>query len=571
MEGWTRRHIGRLVVAVSRWGRGISAAWGRYWFASDGRISIEVIRIALALGALMTWHRAVAPSYQRLVDLVSMRAYHPFGVMRLLGESPPPVPVLEACKWLALIASLAMLVGLASRISTLVSLLAMLVVVGMRESFSTPWHHSYTPILAAHLAFVLAPSGRMMSVDALLRRWRGLPGRAATPQPAWPALLVQLVVAIPYASAATAKLMKGGLDWALSDSLRHHILARFGWTGHPRTPVADLLVQNETLWQAAALGNLVSQLAPLFACLFVRRPRIRFALGMFYVLETIALDVVMELPNYQWLPLAVVFVDWDRLVAWLRRRRTRGGPPAEPVEPARPARAVSPVIAGFAGAHLIITFGPVGLDQRLNSFPISQYRMFSEVRAKKPYAEHQSWEFETIRFALRRKGDSIERADTRLDAIYYKKGSVRSPQEMEKILRQASRLAAHGKQLRTLTAWYTILQAPPYPDSPELIPYRIGILGRMRGKRFQSLLGRAATDEIGRPYVAPAPVGIALPAEVKLTCFLGLDPVPRPIAIERRDGRFYYTPAEPGRYLFVAEIAGERFIVAETRHRRPGR
>jgi hypothetical protein len=546
----------------------LAAAWRRYWFGTDGRISVEVVRIAIAVGALVTWQRAAASSYGGFLELLGERAYHPFGILRLFGTAPPPAPFLELCKWLALASSLAMLVGLASRASTVISLLTMLVMTGMREGMGDTWHHSYTPLLATHLAFVLAPCGRMMAVDAVLRRWRGKPTGAEVPRPAWPAILAQLVAAIPYGSAAAAKLIGArGLDWALSDSLRHHILARYDWTGHPRTPVADLLVHSEPLWKAAALGNLMSQLAPLVSCLFVRRPWIRFALGAFFVIETIALDKVMDLPNYQWLPLAVVFVDWDRLVAWVRRRRDRDHVAAQPAEPVPPPRWVSPVIAVFIPVHFAITFGPVGLDQRLNSFPISQYRMFSTVRAKRPYSRHQSWEFETVRFTVEGPGGAIPGAADRLAAKYYRDGDLRSPVEIQRLLNQARRRLASRRTIRSITAWYTVLQAPAYPAPPDLVPHPIGILGRLRGQRFESLLGSAGVDENGRTYLTLAPTGLEVTGDLKVTYLLGLDPIPRPIAVEKQGGRLYYAARERGRYLFIAEVGGEHFILAEARQR----
>ena len=69
--------------------------------------------------------------------------------------------------------------------------------------------------------------------------------------------------------------------------------------------------------QAIAALNLVTQAVPLAAFFLVKRPVLRACAGAFFIVETVALGVVIQLWNLHWLPLAAVFVDWDAL---LRRR-----------------------------------------------------------------------------------------------------------------------------------------------------------------------------------------------------------------------------------------------------------
>ncbi len=299
----------------------MAEAWRRYWFGARAPLSIEI----------HAWNLTSAQSYQAVLDRYPEGAYRPLGLLRLFGGDPPPVWCLETLKWLALIGAIFVLVGLATRPSLVVTTIAMCLLVGFKEAFGKSWHHSFTPLLVAGLAFMFAPAGRRFAIDALLRRKLGRP-RPPDP-PAWPVLLVQVAAALLFFNAVYWKFIRAGFHWALSDSLRHHILAQFDWAGHQRTPLADYLVHHELAWKAAALANMFTQAAPIAACFLYRRPLLRALCGLFFLIETFLLDLVMGLPNYQILPLVVVFVDWERLVGWLRRRLRRDSEPAPALAP----------------------------------------------------------------------------------------------------------------------------------------------------------------------------------------------------------------------------------------------
>lgn len=546
----------------------LAQAWRAYWFGKDGRVAIEIARIGVAVAVLLTWNRAAVPSYTTLLDTYAHGSYHPLGIMQLLGGDPPAAAFLEACKLTALVAALALLVGLFSRVSAVVSLVAMLFVCGIRESYSAGWAHSYVPVLSAQVVFAFAPCGRMLSVDSILRRRRG--GELPAHVPAWPVLLLQVAVAFTFFNAAVWKIRTGaGLDWVFSDSLRHHILTAFDWVDNERTALADLIVRDATLWKAVAMANLLSQVAPMVACFFVHRPRVRFLLGSFFVVETIALDLVMNLPNYHWLPLAVVFVDWDRLFAWAGRRWKLPAalePQASPAPPA-PHRLAHWPIAGFVILFFFFTVGPRGIDGDLNSYPLSQYRMFSTIRAKKPYSVHQTWEFDTLRFAVEGSRMRVwpDAAET-LDERFRKFHRARSAGQVQSILRQARRRVTRVRPTSIQLALY-ILQAPAYPAPAELVPHPIGILGQLRGgKEFRMMLGKAAVDASG-PYIEPKPVGVEAAADFPVSYMLDKDPRLHPLEVVRREGgRIYYRPREGGRYTFVGQIGEERFVLGEATH-----
>ena len=539
--------------------------WRRYWFSLRAPISIEVLRVAVAVASLHAWNLTTVSSYAALVERYPEGAYRPIGLLALLGGDPPPVWCLEAIKWLGLVGAVFVLLGLFTRASLVVTALSMCLLIGFKESFGKSWHHGYTPLLVALLAFMFAPAGRRYALDVLLRRRRGRP--EPPEPPAWPVLLVQVAAGLFFLNAVYWKLRRAGIDWALSDSLRHHILAQFDWAGRPRTALADFLVHHELAWKAAAAANMFTQAAPIVACFFIRRPLLRAFFGLFFVAEIVLLDQVMDLPNYPWLPLAVVFVDWERLIARLRRL-----PPPAPEPPEMTPRArtrAGAFIGGFLVVNLAVAFSVRGADVYLNTYPISQYTMFSQARAKQPTDVHQSWEFESIRFSFDDLAPGPERAELerQMNKRFRRRWSVRDADTIKRLLIEAR--GGPRSPTRAMTASFAILVAPPYPAEPELEVHQVGILARFQRKKFRSLLGAAGVDEQGRHYLEPRPAGLKLPPTAPITCILGNDPTLHPLEVQPEGGRLYYRPLGPDLHTCMAEVGGERFVIASTRPSAP--
>lgn len=363
------------------------AAWRRYWFVPGNEISAAVLRIAFAVSALMTMQLLHQGRGGHPADY-SQAGYHPLGILRLLPVPPGP---LQIHVWwvLAVTGGLCMLVGFRTRIAAALTAIPLLAIASYTYSFKEAWSHDYNPPLLALLAFLGARGGDIWSVDAWLRRRRGTPAPAPYAHTA-SVRLAQLAIAIVMVSAAFSKLLSGHLtlDWALSDNLRHQIMVRFDLSGLPRTALASWIVAEPVRWKTAAVLNLIAQLAPLAACIFVRRPLVRAAAGAIFATEVIGLSTVMGFWNPHWFPLVCVFVDWDWVVARLRRRDL-----PRPTEPVLPGRGMRWYVAAFVTIDLVIAFWHWPLiDQRIGAYPFSSFPMFSSIRARPPYDVHQLYE-----------------------------------------------------------------------------------------------------------------------------------------------------------------------------------
>ena len=527
--------------------------WSRYWSAPGGQIAAGVVRIAIAISTLLMLARLASPSLDSPED-VAAGAYHPVGVL-MLFPSPPPAIVIVLASIVAHVGAVALLLGLCTRLACALTAASAMLVASQAMSFQPHWSHGLNVVLLALLAFLGARGGDALGLDALIARWRKKPLPAANYQ--WSLRLVQIAVGLMFLSACVTKLVFGGLHWALSDNLRHQLLIHYdliGDTVHP--PIVDWLLASSWRYEAAAVLSLISQAMPLAAILFVRRPWIRALAGLCFVMEIVALRTLMRLGNPAWIPLAAVFIDWDRLWRAIRRRPA---PAAD--EPAPPLpRAAAWYVAIFVVFDLVVSFAP-GLDQRLRSFPFSRFPMFASVRAKRPYGEHQSYEVVAGRVEV--IADHPVPADVQAEVdrnyVYRTLYTILRSDALRarcEIARTELRARYPELEIRGVRVYSTAYLAPAYPAPASFERRDLGVLGELRDDVWvdhADALPRDATSfsppagasvtvyRDGLPPADPAAPGpIALPAGASAIDIVaplpGADGVSRPFVIARRLG-----------------------------------
>lgn len=530
--------------------------WQRYWYAEGGRTTVAIVRIGIAI--------AVAMSLWRLWHLSPLVAapsvYRPVGVWMLLGDHPPPHALVALLWGLAVSGTLAMLVGLWSRAATAVSFGAAVALASLSFSGTLTWSHQYNVVFLAQLAFLGARGGDALSVDAWWRRARGLPAVHVPRGYQWSIRLVTLAVGLMFVSAAAIKLgnARFTLNWALTDNLRHQLLVRYDLTGIERPALVDWLLADAWRYRTAALLNLVAQLAPLLAIIFVRRPWVRAFAGALFVTEVLGLWYVMRLWNLHWLPLAAVYVDWDRLVGWLRRR-----PEKRPAAPASavPSRRVRAFVIAFVIYDVATAFIPK-IDQQLNTFPFSSFPMFSKVRAARPYDQHLPY---TV------AGDHYEAiSDRPLDRdaqrwLDYGFRNLHAVKDREVLRRRLANTLARARAqfpqygIRGLRHWLAFFEAPAYPAPARFDMHRIAITGELLADgTFRSALGRFT-----KAGVELRPVGLDATAAT-FEVHANDERAPRPYAPARHGDVLAPAPAQDPVYV-VARIGGQPWLVASKR------
>jgi hypothetical protein len=528
--------------------------WQRYWFAEGGRWSAAVLRIAIAASVLLTLRRLATLSTVHIPGPPEL--YRPVGIWMLFGRLVPPDGVVTVLWAVAIGATCLMLLGLASRASTAVSLVASLALASASFASTKTWSHQYNVVFLAQLAFLGARGGDTLSLDAAIRRLRGLPPLDVARGYQWSVRLVQLAVALMFAGAAFHKLLHGHftLRWALSDNLRHQLLVNYDLAGLPRPVVVDWIIDDVWRFRTAAVLNLISQAMPILACVFVRRAWLRALCGGFFVLETIALGLVVNLWNWHWLPLAAAFIDWDRLLGAL------GVAGAAPLPAGgSPPRAQRWFIVAFVVYDAFTAFVPT-VDQTLNTYPFSGFPMFATVRARAPYDQHLPYAVPGDHFEVISERPLDERAQRWLDHTYRRTYEVKDPEKLHKLLAKIladiqgrfGELGIHG-----LRHYLTIFEAPAYPAPARFEPHKIAVMGELDGTGvFRTVLG--SLDDRG---VTLRPRHVDTEG-ARLVIYTDDDPTPHDVTAAR-EGDLFVTGRLAGDPLYVvAIIDGMPWLVA---------
>ncbi|MCW5803146.1 MAG: hypothetical protein KIT31_12240 [Deltaproteobacteria bacterium] len=541
--------------------------WQRYWFAEGGRTACAALRIAIALSVLFTLHRLATLSTVQLPGPPEL--YRPVGIWMLLGHAIPPDGLITLLWVLAWGGSVAMLLGLATRAATAISFVGAVSITSLSFASTATWSHQYNVVLLAQLAFLGARGGDTWSLDALIRRGRGLPPVDVARGYQWSVRLVQLAVALMFVGAVAHKLGHGKLTlrWALSDSLRHHLLVRYDLAGIERPALVDWLLEDVWRYRTAAMLNLISQATPILAVFFIRRPWVRAFAGLMFVVEVLGLGFVVSLWNQHWLPLAAAFVDWDALVAWARRIAKLPARPASPSDPPDPpgrfpSRRLRGWIVFFVAYDALTSFIPT-LDQKLNTYPFTGFPMFSVVRARAPYDEHHSYEVPGDRYEVTSDLPLSPAQQRWFDHQNRRLFTVADPAELRRRLTAILETAQKrypDRGIRGVRHYLAIYQAQAYPAPARFDVHPIAITAEIRADgSYHSMLGKLVASG-----AETAPEGVSADG-ARLVSYGDDLPSPVELAATRTEQGFVFVRPDADPLYVVAIVDGTPWLVAAKR------
>jgi Vitamin K-dependent gamma-carboxylase len=295
-------------------------AWNRFWFAPGSPRNLAAARILFA-----------AYSFWVLVskNLAEMSGLPPVFWSQVTASARwrylvfPGHPELErVLVWITAIALLGVIVGVLPRLSCFVSGLLLYHLAPLESLIWIP--HPYvrglTTSVIALLTLSFSPCGDCWT---LLRSRRDK--MSAGSDYTWPVRLLQLYLIEIYLFSGYAKLMAVGWQWASAANIRNWML----WcTEEVQMRVFHALgtwiADRPLVCWGIGIGALLFELG-LIAVLFsswARRLLVPLAavfhLGILLAMNLVFLNV----------PQLLVFVDWDRVAAWIKTRLT--GPTREP-------------------------------------------------------------------------------------------------------------------------------------------------------------------------------------------------------------------------------------------------
>jgi len=295
----------------------IVAAWNRFFFAEQSPLPLALFRIAYGLVVVctlvllkpdwLTWYGTHA-----WVSLNTMRELEPGVRLNLFTVIPQDDRWILALFWVFLASAIMLTVGFLSRINSVIVYLC-LASIQQRNLYIT--HGGDTFLRVAGFFLIFAPAGAVLSVDRLLRVWRGREQGAVQARRLWAQRMIQIELSLVYVITVCWKL-KGG-PWIDGSALFYvyHLFEfeRFpipSWFLHP-------VILKISTWLALVLEFSLGTL------IWVKS--LRYKILTAGLLFHLGLEYSLNIPMFQWDVLCayILFVDakdLERVWNWIRVR-----------------------------------------------------------------------------------------------------------------------------------------------------------------------------------------------------------------------------------------------------------
>jgi hypothetical protein len=535
-------------------------AFRRDWLDREAPISLAMTRVGIGLAALLAnrWY------FQHIdVGWFTPDSYDPDGLAALMHSQIPTTEMVSVWVAVGLVSTVLAMAGVFSRVTMMISCLSGLVLAGLYEGATEHWSHGFNTLLIAQMAFVAAPPARVLAVDAWLQRrgWRVDPVIPSGEQPSasfWPVFLAQWAVAIVFLNAAYWKLRRGGIGfrWVFSDNMRNILLQQYDAMGLAMPVYLQWVADHAWAYQSLAAINIFTQMAPAAACIWAHRPILRAVLGSAFVLELIGLGVVMHLWDFHLMPLAVLFIDWDALWRWLRRGNEATAVGTSMSRGGWPVRAAVAWIVLLLGVQVFIAFfSPRALPSRLNTYPFSKWSMYSALKVRKPYGEHQPYHLRGASFEVWVEGEHRLDLEQGLQSRFYNAGDSTNVDAIKSLV---ARMAHHidkanlqDKSYR-IVAFRTEYRSDAYPAPADLkIADRGAIVVFESGHEPKWVFAKVVLGD-PQPSLRLTQRGFTDPV-FDLSCVVDRSGIEQAVKGHWEDGLFVMTPPL-GEVLFIVRV-----------------
>jgi len=355
------------------------------YFNRPSQISIEVARVVFGVCSLLIFQfKQLVISGNQVYTGWNISNYYPKGILAIICPEVPSIETIDLWMSLQYLSALFLIFGLFSRASLIVNFFCNLFLISLSESFSIAWSHGYNLNLLAQMPFIFAPVGRLISIDFLIHKYifKKEIKKSANAIYVWMANLG--IVAI-FFNAFFWKIISDrqgiSLKWALSDNFRNQLIIRYSYLSEDIPGYLDFIVNSEFWYQFVAFLNLSFQALPFLSLFFIRKPIIRFILGFLFVIEEIGLALVMQLFDWYWIPLFLIFIDWDY---FLGRKEAQNQSIFKGIK----AKLILGTYLAYTFAYfsiaynLYLKFGLYANGGGINSYPFSTYSMYSGLLIK---------------------------------------------------------------------------------------------------------------------------------------------------------------------------------------------
>jgi hypothetical protein len=313
-------------------------------------VQLAALRVAIAAALLLLPEVRDAPA---LASAPAVLKVAPEGLGWFVHLVPAGRGFATAMQAAYVASALCALVGLRARPALGVLGVSGFYVLALGQLSGAVWHDMHLLWMVALLA--ASPCDEALAFDR-----RGAPRPADGPRYGVPLFFARLLLACVYFFPGLHKLTTSGLAWALSDNVRNQLWWK--WAEYGALPPLRI-DQHPVLLRVAGLGVMAFELSfPVLALTRRGRPWAAISGLLFHALT----QAFFGIPFASLWMLYVAFVDPERAVAWLRRRKDE---PRDPPGPASPWTWVT-------GGVLVAAVAVQGLRGQTRAFPFACYPTF---------------------------------------------------------------------------------------------------------------------------------------------------------------------------------------------------
>jgi predicted DCC family thiol-disulfide oxidoreductase YuxK len=318
-------------------GQSLASSWSAFFFTPQPATPVALYRILYGLLVIanlaqlhrdwLTWFGA-----RGLVGVDTLRQLTPRLDLDWIWLPLYDDRWMQAFFWVFLLFAVFLTVGFMSRFSSVLVFLFLNVII-RRNFYITNGGDFLLRVMGFFLMF--APAGRALSIDRLMRIWRGEEGFESQRFWPWAQRMLQIQTALVYLSAFAWKSV--GTDWTNGTALYYMTrLVQF-----QRFPMPAL--ENGLLLRLMTWSALLAEFA-VGALVWVRK--LRYWILLLGVCLHLSIEYAMNIPLFQWIIMAgyVTFIDpadLSRAWAWVRRHfAARLGDPADVIYDGSSVRSV---------------------------------------------------------------------------------------------------------------------------------------------------------------------------------------------------------------------------------------
>jgi hypothetical protein len=295
-------------------------AWNGFFFAEQPPTPLALFRIAYGTVVIATlfllhgdWIAWYGPN--AWVRLSTIRTMEPGPRLNLFTIIPQSDSWVRILFWVFLISAVCLTIGLLTRVNSII-VFACLASIQQRNLLILHGGDTFLRVTGFFLMF--APAGAALSVDRLIRIWRGKEGAEIRPRRPWAQRMIQFELALLYFAGFCSKI-EGG-SWVQGTALYYvyHLdeLQRFplpSWFFHP---------------VMLKLGTWFALVFEFSMGVLIWIKELRYPLLAVGVLFHLSLEYSLNIPMFQWdvLSAYILFVDpvdLTRFWNWIRVRANR--------------------------------------------------------------------------------------------------------------------------------------------------------------------------------------------------------------------------------------------------------